>query len=82
MKFSNHPSIVEYTHLVIWEGHDPYRLVLRKLADGRWSTDHETMSLSSDGETWAHVDFIFSSFHDSNNAHQAYYDFGERSVRI
>lgn len=82
MKFSNDPSIIKFTHLVIKENQPPYRLVLRKLPNGEWTTHHETMVLAPDGETWVHDGWLWGNYFEAEDSHHAYYDFGERSIKL
>lgn len=55
-KFENHPSIMEASRIIISEGSQPYRMVLRKLDEKEYVTHLETLAL--DGDTWKHTSFF------------------------
>jgi hypothetical protein len=59
MKINNHASIIDSTPLVIYNGCNPSRVVLRYDADQcqPYIVHMENMILLSDGNTWEHQDF-------------------------
>jgi len=77
-KFNNHPSILEYSKIIISEGLKPHRVVLRQLDDLEYVTHMENVAL--DGDTWKHGDFYWG--HYFSNKSQALADFSERARKL
>lgn len=55
MKIINHPSVIDYTPVIIRDGEQPNRFVLRKLSDKEYVIHRENMQIN--GNLVEHLEF-------------------------
>jgi hypothetical protein len=87
--FDNHPSILYASKIIIAEGCQVHRVVVRKVSDKEYVTHMENLSL--EGRTWKHGDFYWGHYFttqsdDANVQRQerdkALADFNERCTKL
>lgn len=67
MKIVNDETIIDHSPILIKNGYNPFRYVLRHVPESYepYVIHEETMKLASDGNTWVHDSFFNGRYYES-----------------